>query len=335
MITMPELFKWFGEAATPIKYQERIRMYFIKSGFTDLPLKFIGGLFLFNIFFSIFFYLFVIFKLVPNIFLSISSLVALFLLLGILEYFMIYFYLDLRIFKRVKDIEEQLDKFLQQVSDNLKGGMTFDKALWNSAKIEFGALSTEIRMVAKNATTGKDIDGALRKFMGKYDSPTIRRTFSLISEGIRGGGKITNIIDRIVLDLKETKRLDKEMKTAVLNYVIFISVIVMIVAPGLFAVAGQLLIVLSKFVENLASSLSSSATIIPLKISEVSISLKDFRIFSISALSVTSIFSAMIVAIITKGKIRAGLRYIPLFWIVSILCYLIGSRIMAAAFSAF
>lgn len=330
-----EIFKKLGEAVVPIKYQERIKLRFMTAGFADLPLRFLGGVFLADIFIVILAFVFVFLVYLDfSVLLSIASMLALFLALAILEFILIYLYLDIKIYKRTREIEDHLDKFLQQVSDNLKGGMTFDKALWDSARIEFGALSQEIKMVAKTATTGKDIDTSLRKFMEKYKSPIIKRTFSLIAESIKGGGKITNILDRIVIDLKEAKKLNKEMKTAVLNYIIFISVIVMVIAPGLFAVAGQLLKVLTQFIDRLATSLTSSGTSIPFNVTSVAISSKDFMIFSLSSLAVISIFSGMIIAIITKGKIKSGLKYIPIFLVVSILSYLLIHQFFSAVFSS-
>ena len=207
-----------GERLIPVKYLTEIGIFLNKAGISKIPSEFIGGLFVFNIPFSLILYFTLLLPYLKyNMMASIPAFIIGFIILCSIEVFTIYFYLDIKIFNRVREIEDLLDKFLQQVSDSLKGGMTFDKALWNSAKVEFGVLSEEIKVIAKMATTGKDVTGALQKFIKKYESPIITRTFSLISESIKSGGKITDILDRIVIDLRETRKLNKEMKTAVLR----------------------------------------------------------------------------------------------------------------------
>ncbi|RME57355.1 MAG: hypothetical protein D6780_08555, partial [Candidatus Dadabacteria bacterium] len=75
----------------------------------------------------------------------------------------IYFFLDLRIYTRTRDLELILPDFLEEVSSNLKGGMSFEKALWSSIKPRFGVLSHEIALAGKKVMTGHDIEDALRE----------------------------------------------------------------------------------------------------------------------------------------------------------------------------
>lgn len=325
-----------GEKIIPVKYLTEIDSYLNTAGISDIPFKTIGTLFIANIPISlVLFFALILPWLNYALLTSLVVLIFLFPVLCLLEALVIYFYIDLKIFNRVTDIEEHLDKFLQQVSDSLKGGMTFDKALWNSAKSEFGVLAEEVKIIAKVATTGKDVEGALRKFIDKYDSPTIKRTFILIAESVKSGGKITDILDRIVKDLRDTRKLNREMKTAVLNYVIFIALIVMVIAPGLFAVSGQLLQILAKFVGTLSGSLTGAASPLAFSISPVAITFSDFKIFSTLSLGVIGIFSSMIISIINKGNIKGGLKYIPVFLIVSIILFHVFSKILGLVFSSF
>lgn len=325
-----------GKKIIPVKYLTELDDYMDKAGIQVIPYKFLGSLFVATFPVALILYIFIILPYIEyNLLASIISLIVLFPALFALEILSLYFYLDLKIFNRVKEIEKHLDKFLQQVSDSLKGGMTFDKALWNSAKVEFGVLSEEIKTIAKRSTTGKDISGALKSFIEKYNSPTIKRTFILLEESIESGGKITGILDRVVNDLRETRKLNREMKTAVLNYIIFISLIVMAIAPGLFAVSGQLLQVLSKFIGTLSGSLTGAATPLAFSVSPVAITFSDFKIFSSLSLGVIGIFSAMIISIITKGDIKGGLKYIPVFITVSIILFHIFSAVLSAVFTGF
>jgi len=121
-----------------------------------------------------------------------------------------------------------LPDFLRFVSENLKGGLPFERALWSAIRPEFGVLASEVRLAAKRVMTGQDVDEALQEFTSKYESPMLRRSFNLITEGMKGGGEIADLIDRIVEDIEDTKELKSEMATTNLSYVIFVSFVVLI-----------------------------------------------------------------------------------------------------------
>jgi len=226
-------------------------------------------------------------------------------------------------------------EFLQFVSENLKGGMAFDRALWMAIKPQFTVLANEVKIASKKAATGENIEEALEDLSNKYHSPLLQRSFTLIVEGMKGGGKVADVIDRVVENLRETKKIKQEMNATVLNYIFFIFFIVAVVAPGLFALAKQLLIILSGFAETLAGSLTSSSVNIGVNFSQVAITPGDFAIFSILSLIVISVFSSMIISIIQRANIRGGIRYIPVTTAISLLVYLLSSAALTTIFKVF
>lgn len=330
--------KNLGKKIFPVKYYTEANFILNKAGINEIPFETIGFLFMFNILLIVSLGIIFLDAVLSSIIFTIFASIVIKILLVTLEMIIIYMYLDIKIYNRVKEMESHLDHFLQQVSDNLKGGLIFNRALWASAKPEFGSLSEEIKIIARLSTTGKDLEGALNEFVKRFnkESPTITRTFSLIAESVKSGGKITAILDKIVIDLRESRKLNREMNTAVLNYIIFISLIVMIIAPGLFAISGQLLQILTKFTQSLASSFGAGgAGGFSFAISPITTSLEDFRIFAISSLAVINIFSAMIISTIVKGNIKGGLKYIPLFLGVSIALYTFFSKTLSYLFVSF
>ena len=246
---------------------------------------------------------------------------------------MIYFYLDLRIFNRTKKIEAVLPDFLRMVSENLKGGMPFEKALWTSIKPEFGILSHEIMLSAKKVMTGQDVDVALKSFTEKYNSPMLRRSFDLIIEGMKGGGKTVDIIDRVVDTIEETKDLKAEMSATNLSYVIFVAIIVLVVAPGLFTLSFQFLQVLQGISGKIGGA--GGSNVLPIDFGNISVDPSVFKSFSINALLVISFFSAMMISIIQNGSIKAGMKYIPILMILSHIAYQGMMIIATSVFSSF
>src|SRR3989338_2152681 len=136
--------------------------------------------------------------------------------------------------------------FLRDFPPTLKGGFAFKKSLGVGIKPRFGILANEIALAAKKVMTGTDVDIALNEFAAKYNSSMLKRAMELVVSEIQSGGKVANIIDKVVENLKKTKALKDEMTASVLTYMIFIGAIVIFISPMLFALAYNLLIVISK-----------------------------------------------------------------------------------------
>ncbi len=249
-----------------------------------------------------------------------------------IEWIIFYFFLDLRIYKRKVAIENVLPDFLQLASANIKSGMPIDRALWLAVRPRFGVLAKEIETVAKQTMTGEDLEGALKIFADKYDSMTLKRAVSLIIEGLKSGGEIGDILDRIAKDIKDTQILRKEMAANLTTYVIFITFATVIAAPFLFGLTNQLLQIVQEVTSNIQVSPSTN-TGIGVGLGEAGINTSDFRIFAISMLAVTSLFSSLIIATIKKGEVKAGLKYIPMFMASTILLFFFSSWVLGKIFA--
>ncbi len=281
----------FGKAIIPERVRPRLKQYLFKAGITDVPYKTFGALFYISVLLAITLFFYYAYPLLIKLFsgfglffFSFISGLAIASAIMALAFFVIYAYLDIKIFNRTNQMEDILQEFLKFVSENLKGGMPFEKALWSAIKPEFGILATEVRLAAKKVITGQDIEDGIREFTDKYDSPILKRSFNLLSEGLKGGGKVAEIIDRIVENIGETKRLKKEMAATNMTYVIFITFVVIVIAPGLFALSYQMLTVLEKFIGKMGVSQIKAGISLPITISSISIKPHDFINFSRYAL---------------------------------------------------
>jgi len=330
----------FGKAFVPKKFIPNLRAYLLKAGFNDVPYKFFGILFYISalittVVFIVFIYPYLktltLFKIYIYSFISWS---ALHLFLAMLFIMLVYFYLDIRIYFKTKKMEDQLADFLQVVSSNLKGGMTFERALWAAIKPRFNVLGSEMAKASKKVMTGYDVSKALIELGDQYDSLMLRRTIDLLISELESGGNVAQLIDRIVDNLKETKALKDEMSASSVAYVIFISVIVIAISPLLFALSFHLLIVLLNFVGKITLA-THRVPNLPFAFSSVTINPADFRLFSIIAIFVISLFSSLIVSIVEKGDMKGGLKYIPIYVFGSITLYFIFMRVLNSLFIRF
>ncbi|HHI04135.1 MAG TPA: hypothetical protein ENL45_01165, partial [Candidatus Woesearchaeota archaeon] len=131
--------------------------------------------------------------------------VVVFITLLLSLWLLFYIIIDLRIFKRKVGIEEVLADFLQITSANIKAGMPIDRALWYAVRPQFGVLANEIEIVAKETMSGEDLESALKKFAKKYDSIMLKRSINLLVEGIGAGGEIGDLLNKIAMDIEESK----------------------------------------------------------------------------------------------------------------------------------
>ena len=327
----------FGKAFVPKRIIPNLRKYMLKAGFNEVPYKLFGMLFYVSAFITTIIFVSFIFPYLKR-FSFFETYIYSFLGWFVVQLFFvtlfilfIYFYLDLRIFFRTKKMEDQLPDFLQIVSANLKGGLTFERALWAAIKPRFDILGSEMAKASKKVMTGYEVGKALTELSDKYDSLMLRRTVDLMISELESGGNVADLIDRLVDNLKETKSLKDEMSASALAYVIFISVITILISPFLFALSFHLLKILLSFIDKLSLA-TQTARSLPFSFSKAQVDVNDFRKFSIITLFVISFFSSLIVAIVEKGEIKRGVKYIPIYTIGSIGLYFIFIKMIGLIF---
>lgn len=270
----------------------------------------------------------------------VASMIVLWVLVFVLLVFslwiLFYFAVDLKIFRRKVDIEDVLPDFLQLTASNINAGMTIDKALWFAVRPRFGVLAKEIETVAKETISGVDLKMALERFAARYDSVILKRSISMLNEGIEAGGEIGDLLNRIAANIREQKAMLKEMSASVTTYVIFITFATVAAAPFLFALSG----VLIEVVQNLGSAFGSTTNVassvgIALSFSGTGVSQSDFRVFAVVSLIITSLFSAMMVSTIKKGNIKSGVKYIPIFIVISLTLYVVAQGVAGKLLGSF
>lgn len=239
-------------------------------------------------------------------------------------------FLDLRIYSRRKQVEEVLADFLLLTSSNVRAGMTIDKALWYAVRPRFGVLAKEIEVVAKKTLSGEDLEKALKEFSESYDSPLLKRSISLLVEGLNAGGEIGHLLNNIALNIQETNLLRQEMAANVTTYALFINFATLFAAPFLFALAGEILKVVTKLGSsiNLDTSELQNAGGFTFSFSGATLTYNDFFIFAILVLTLTTIMSNVIVSTIKKGDAKEAIMSLPINIGISLGLFIIGSKLL-------
>jgi Flp pilus assembly protein TadB len=244
------------------------------------------------------------------------------------------FYLDMKIYQRTREVEKVFPDFLQLASSNISAGMPIDQAMWYAVRPNFGVLVKEIEIVAKNTIAGKDLSESLIQFADKYDSKVIRRSINLLLVGLQAGGELAELLNKVALNIEESRIIKKDMAANVTTYVIFITFASIVAAPALLGLSTQLLEVITRITASVGAEVPQSSTgFITFSFSSEGMSVKNFKIFSYVMLIISSIFAAGIVNVIQKGSARDGIAKYPTFIMISVVIYTSANIIMSNLFS--
>jgi len=288
------------------------------------PDEFIGFLFFASIALAIF-----SFFIMPYGLFSILLAEGVFFFVWIIAYVLLNFFA----YKKTKSIEIALPDFLQLSSSNIRAGMSIDKAFWFSIRSNFGSLADEMEIIAKKVLSGSDFSEALDEFGNKFDSMIIKRTTKLIIEGIKSGGEMADLLDKLSDNIHSMHAIQKEISANVTTYVIFISFAVGVSAPFLFGLGFQLLTVMEKIASDITLP-TSMAISSPMSFRAPPVTSEQFKLFAIVWLSITSIFSSMLISSIKKGSIRETPSILLYLLPLSLSMFFISMKAVSILFSS-
>ena len=191
-------------------------------------------------------------------------------------------------------------------------------------------METEIEIVAKKVMAGEDTEKAIKDFADKYDSNLLQESMDMIIVGLRSGGDVSDLIDKIVENVKDASYLRKELVASVTSYIIFISIIAIVISPALFALSFNLMTIIQSLGEKLAGS--TAGGVVGFSLDYQTIDTEDFILFSKISVIIISSMSSVIIADLREGSIKAGLKYILLFIPISYFIYVTLLTVLTGLF---
>jgi len=215
-------------------------------------------------------------------------------------------------------VDDILPDALRLISANIRSGFTPDKALLLSARPEFGPLEKQIIKTAKLTFSGQPLEEAIQIMPKNINSSAIKRSVDLLTEGMQRGGNIANLLDGLSDDIRQTKILKREVQAFVMMYAIFIFFAAGIGAPLLYGISSFLVETMKELGGTVDVNTALPGSMKFMAFSGIKIETQFLMLYMISALSVTSIFGGLIMGLIQEGSEKAGLKFIPILFIISI-----------------
>ncbi len=264
--------------------------------------------------------------------LPIEVIVLTFLLFFMLFQLLVYTYIGLRSSARVAKIEEMLPDFLSLMASNIRSGMTYEQSLIMSARKEFGPLSKEIDMAAKDIIGGKPLTETLLTMTVRIPSEKFAKTVRLIVEGVNSGGNLAELLEHTAIDIRKFEGLRKDIASSMMSYALFIFAAAAIGAPLLYGVATFLIKVLYTVKSSVAFDTKNLPMNVPISMATSSLSPDLVRWFALCSIAITCFFGSLAAGLIFKGKEMDGIIYLPVTLLIATIVFFTITFILENAF---
>ena len=327
----------FGKFLLFTKQREKLRKYLLQAGYKNIPYTQIAITFIFTILLTLSWYIIFLFRSgfltsgwLFNVLMA-PVLLALFeASILLITYFTLKIYVSAKIFNRIHNLEDNLPLFLREFSTNLKAGREFLDALEDTLTPELGKLNDDLNGLVIEIRSGKITEDVLNEYVARYDSYAVKETFGIILESYDEGGGLAELLDRIAYNLETINFLKKSAIASVYNYIIFMTIVSLIITPLLFALSYNVLVLIQNLLTRLVVQ---GSTYLPVYVSTLDINFGQFILFSRLAVAIVAGSAAAIIGIIRKGTLRGAPVIILIFITISILIYQLSFILLTKLFA--
>jgi len=277
-----------------------------------------------------------------SIFLSTSGVepalsVFLGIIMGIVYIVFVYLFIEYKIDQRKTKLEVMLPDFFQIVAANLKGGMPLDRAMLHAARAEFSFLSDDIKEMSRRVFSGETLENSLKEFSYKYRSQQLQHSIKMIIEAIKYGGAMADLILQLSKDMRDQQITQKSVAGQMTMYSIFIAFAGLVIAPILYALTTQMITITTTVWSGILASNPNGLPSMGMSFltpTPPQITVSVYRIFAYIAIVITTAFASLIMSSISNGSALKGLRMMPVFIIIGIAIYFLGSNMMSTMFGS-
>jgi len=195
--------------------------------------------------------------------------------------------------KNRKEVEEKLPRFLRDVAENIRVGMSVPQAMIATKQNDYGGLSKYVERMATQMDWGIPFDKIMEKF-AKNNTQVVKRAVSTIIESYSGGGNVAQIFEAVAKNIEEINTIRTERESMIYTQ--------MVTGYIIFFVFLGVLVALQKFLLPSLGSLADSG----LKASDLSI------LYSTTfqrLIIIQGFFSGLFIGKISEGHLIAGLKH--------------------------
>lgn len=153
--------------------------------------------------------------------------------IGGLAFFYNISYPSLVVSRRVSNIEENLLFSLRHLLIEVKSGINVYDTFLSLSRAEYGAVSEEFGKVVNKVSVGVPETEALEELMIRNPNTNFRRIVWQISNAIKSGSDLGNIIEELVKEFSAEQRTSIKMYGAKLNSLALVYMMFAIILPSI------------------------------------------------------------------------------------------------------
>ena len=230
-----------------------------------------------------------------------------------------------------KFVDNILPDVLQLMASNLRAGMTIDKALFVSARPEFGPFKDELDRLGREVALGKPFETALHSLTSRIHSENLEKSVFLVVSATRAGGELAPILEETAHDLRGRRLADKKIRASIGMYFIFIFVALGVALPALFALSS---IVVQVLITTFSAVTVPSSVSTPLAARGSAITSAFVVRYAVVFIGTSSILGSFMLGLIKSGKAKEGFRYIPILLFLGMLIFFSLRKLLETSLSS-
>ena len=225
--------------------------------------------------------------------------------------------------KKIDEIEANLSEALRQMAAVLRSGGTFEVAVREIALSDYGQLSKEFARILREMEGGKSFVAALQGLSLRITSPILDKVTIIISDAIRTGGRVADILDEIAEDIRAHYHTRRERRAKTTMQFFFLLAAAAILGPFLMGVTLGII----DFMTNLGSTIAATGAVKTLTPESV---LQKKAVMQVVDLILTifvileAALSAFLSAAMREGKTVYGIIYAPFYILLAYLFLMAG-----------
>jgi len=211
-------------------------------------------------------------------------------------------------------LDNNIPKFLREVADASRTGLTLVRAIEVSTERKYGPLTDELKRLVRQLSWGATLEDALQSFAGRVNTRLARRTAVLLTEVSRAGGNVQEIMDSLQRHVSDLQLIDRERRGQLRQYVAIVYVAV-------FILLFINVILLKTFFSQLESlqEIQAQQPEVPLVTGAIDI-LALKKIFFHTAV-IESFFGGLIAGKMGEGSLGAGMKHVLILMLISFLTF--------------
>jgi flagellar protein FlaJ len=216
-------------------------------------------------------------------------------------------------------IDDAVPAMLSDITANVKTGMNLDRALEMSADRDYGPLSVEVAKLKTQMQLGMPFEEAVSRLINRVKTAMVTRTFGLLVQANRAGGRIENLLDVIQSDANELFLLEKERRSAIRPYVV-----VIYIAWAVF-LAVSVLLVDTFFKAVIGSATASSGPGSSFFQGLQGLSIATMKDLFLQMSLIESIFGGFGAGKLGEGSFVAGFKHVLIMSAVTLMVFVFGT----------